>query len=101
MRTLLAAALLALAACHPSLPDPGTGDDTAVPPDARIPDAEIPDVEPPPPPPIEPPGTAMETVSAAGHLTRGADTFDVQLGGVSRATSATPDATLDTAPVLH
>jgi hypothetical protein len=96
MRNLLLAALLALAACHPSVPSAGDpdaampGDDDAAPPDAA-PDAA----------PIQAPGTAMETVSAAGHVTTGAYALDLQLGGMTRGAAVTGTTTLDTVPVLH
>jgi hypothetical protein len=84
-------ALLALAACHPSVPEAGQPDAGTVPP---TPDA-MPDSQPLPPP------TAMETVSAAGHLTAGTFTLDVQLGGMTRSSASAADYGLDTAPVLH
>jgi hypothetical protein len=97
MRTLLFAAALALAACHPSVPEPGTPTD-AMPADSEPP----PDVPPDAAPPVEPPSTAMETVAGAGAMSAtGGYTLDVQLGGMTRAQAASADDTLDTSPVLH
>jgi hypothetical protein len=96
MRTLVVAALLALAACHPSVPqvgDPDAGTDP-IEHDGAVPDAE-------PPAPVAAPGTAMETVSAAGHVTADGYALDVQLGGMTRGAAVTGTTTLDTAPVLH
>lgn len=89
MRRLLV--LFALAACNPSVPS--AGGDT---PDAAVPDAAVPDATP-----IAPPSTAMETLTAAGRLTQGTTTFDVQLGGFTRGSATAGDQTLDTVPVLH
>jgi hypothetical protein len=96
MRPSLFAALLALVACNPSVPHAGADHDAAVtaPIDAGV-DAPV-DAAP-----IAPPGTAMETVSAAGHLTRGTYSFDVELGGLTRARATAGPAALDTTPVLH
>jgi hypothetical protein len=97
MRKLIFAAALALAACHPSVPEPGAPTD-GMPADSAPP----PDVPPDTPPPVEPPTTAMETMAGAGALSApGGYTLDVQLGGMTRAQAASADDTLDTSPVLH
>jgi hypothetical protein len=92
MRTLCLAAFLALAACHPSVPEQAT--------DAGVPDQPI-DAAPDATPPVKPPSTAMDTMSAAGHLTAGAYTLDVQLGGMTRSSATAADYGLDSNPVLH
>ncbi|MCE9575723.1 MAG: hypothetical protein K8W52_21415 [Deltaproteobacteria bacterium] len=95
MRTPALLAALALAACNPSVPHGGDFDAAPAVTIDAAPDANV-DAAP-----IAPPSTAMETVSAAGHLTAGAYAFDVQLGGATRAAATRGTTALDTAPVLH